>query len=42
MREPPPNNGLHATADTTAVKLLDGVGRRAMPGVGLTYAERKD
>ena len=28
-----PNNGMHPTADTTAVMYIKGSGRRVMPGV---------
>jgi hypothetical protein len=30
-----PNNGMYPTADTKAFKLINGSGRRVMPGVGL-------
>ena len=31
---PPPNNGMHPTADTTALIYINRSGRRVMPGVG--------
>jgi len=33
--QPPPNNGMHPTADTQGFINSDGLGRRVMPGVRL-------
>jgi hypothetical protein len=36
-----PNNGMHATTDTTAVKLRRGAARRVMPALGRLVAETR-
>jgi hypothetical protein len=39
MPEPPPNNGMHPTADTPALIISRGAGRRVMPSVMLLRRE---
>jgi hypothetical protein len=36
-----PNNGMHPTADTTLLKLINGSGRRVIPGVRLLRLPRR-